>query len=99
MRGFLEFVRERGVVGLAVGFILGGSIAKLVTAFVTDLVNPVVGVFLGKVGGLKSMYLPIAGVRILWGDFVASLIDFFILAVVVYFSIKILRLDKLDRKK
>ena len=99
MRGFLEFIRERGVIGLAVGFILGGAIAKLVTAFVNDLVNPVVGIFLGKVGGLKAVYFQFAGVKVMWGDFVASLIDFLILALVVYISVKALRLDRLDKKK
>ena len=40
MRGFLNFIREQGVVGLAIGFILGGAISKLVAALVNDLINP-----------------------------------------------------------
>lgn len=38
MKGFIEFIREKGVVGLAVGFILGGAVAKVVAALVTDLI-------------------------------------------------------------
>jgi large conductance mechanosensitive channel len=43
MKGFLNFIREQGVVGLAVGFILGGSVSKVVTSLVTDIINPVLG--------------------------------------------------------
>ena len=45
--GFIEFIREHGVVGLAIGFVLGGAVAKLVTALVTDIINPFVGLVLG----------------------------------------------------
>ena len=40
MKGFLEFIRERGVLGLAIGFILGGSVTKVVSAFLADILNP-----------------------------------------------------------
>ena len=39
MKGFINFIREQGVVGLAVGFILGGAISKVVSAIVNDLVK------------------------------------------------------------
>ncbi|MCX6732284.1 MAG: MscL family protein [Candidatus Roizmanbacteria bacterium] len=99
MKGFIEFIREQGVMGLAVGFILGGAVSKLVTAFVNDLVNPIVGVFLGRTGELKKVFLQIGSSKILWGDFVSSFIDFAIIAFVVYFGVKILRLETLYKKK
>lgn len=99
MRGFIEFIREQGVMGLAVGFILGGAISKLVTSFVNDLVNPIVGIFLGRTGELKKVFLQIGSSKILWGDFVSSFIDFAIIAFVVYFGVKILRLEVLYKKK
>lgn len=99
MKGFLDFIREKAVVGLAVGFILGGAIAKLVTAFINDLINPILGIILGVAGGIKLAYIQIGPTKILWGDFVASLIDFTVIAFVVYFGVKILRLERLDKKK
>lgn len=99
MRGFIRFIREQGVVGFAVGVILGGSIAKLVTALVNDIINPVVGIFLGRVGQLRSAYLVVGSSKIMWGDFVNSFIDFSIIAFVIYFGVKILRLEKLDKKR
>ena len=99
MKGFIEFIREQGVVGLAVGFILGGSLQKLVTALVTDIVNPVFSVILGAAGNLKDMVLVVGPVKIMWGDFANTLIDFLVIAAVVYFGVKVLKLDKLDKKK
>jgi large conductance mechanosensitive channel len=99
MKGFLNFVREQGVVGLAVGFILGGAVAKMVTAFVTDLINPLVGIILGSAGNLKEAALKIGPAKFMWGDFISSLIDFLIIAFVVYFGVKLLKLDRIDKKK
>lgn len=99
MKGFITFIREQGVVGFAVGVILGGSVAKLVTALVNDIINPVVGIFLGRAGQLRSAYFAVGSAKIMWGDFINSLIDFAIIAFVVYFGVKILRLEKLDKRK
>lgn len=99
MKGFLNFIREQGVVGLAVGFILGGAVSKFVTAFITDLINPILGLILGMAGGLKDAYFSIGTIKFMYGDFVSSLIDFAVIAFVVYFSVHGLKLDRLDKKK
>jgi len=98
MKGFLDFIREQGVVGLAVGFILGGAVSKLVSAIVTDIINPILGALLGSLGGLKSAYFAIGSAKIMYGDLLSVLIDFIIIASVVYFGVKKLGLDKLDKK-
>lgn len=99
MKGFIEFIREQGVVGLAVGFLLGGAVSKFVTAFITDLINPILGVILGMAGGLKEAYFTIGTVKFMYGDFISSFIDFVIIALLVYFGVKALKLDHLDKKK
>lgn len=99
MKGFIEFIRSQGIVGLAVGFILGGSITKFITSFVTDIINPLVGILISRAGDLKSNYIPIGSAKIMWGNFISSFIDFIIIALVVYFGVKLLRIDKLDKKK
>lgn len=99
MSGFIEFIRKQGVVGLAVGFILGGAISKLVSALVTDIINPLLGIFLGRVDGLENASLNIGSAKILWGDFIGVFVDFLVIAVVVYFGIKMLKIDKLDKKE
>ena len=97
--GFLEFVREQGVVGLAVGFILGGAVSKVVSSLVKDIINPVLGIFLGATGSLSSYKLKVGSAEILWGSFLSVLIDFVVIALVVYFGVKKLKLDRLDKKK
>jgi len=99
MKGFLDFIREQGVVGLAVGFILGGAISKVVTSIVNDLVTPLLGVVLGSVSNLKDAYFKIGSAKVLWGSFINNMINFLVIALVVYFGVKILKLDKLDKKK
>lgn len=95
LNGFVDFIRTQGVVGLAVGFILGGAVSKVVSALVNDIVNPILGYLLGSTEGLKAMTLG----PILLGDFVAVVIDFLIIAAVVYFVVKGLGFDKLDKPK
>src|SRR5205814_5330819 len=82
--GFIGFVRERGVMGLAIGFVLGSSVQKVVTAFVTDIVNPFISVFLGRADNFKDFALG----KFMIGDFVSNLIDFLILALVIYLVFK-----------
>lgn len=99
MKGFLQFIREQGVVGLAVGFILGGAVSKLVTALVTDIVSPVLALGMNNIKNLKDAYLQIGAAKIMWGDFLNVSIDFLVIACVVYFGVKLLRLDRVDKKK
>ena len=96
---FLDFVRNHGVVGLALGIIIGGAVTKLVTSTVTDLINPIIGIFLGKLGNLNNLVIPVFDAKIFIGNFISALIDFFIIVAVVYFGIKKLGLEKLDKKK
>ena len=99
MKGFLNFIREQGVMGLAVGFILGGAISKVVSSLVTDIVNPLVGILLGFTENLQDASWWLAGSEVKWGHFIAVLIDFAIIAAVIYFGVHGLGLDKIDKKK
>jgi len=98
LKNFIEFVRSQGVIGLAVGFIMGGSIKEMVSSFANDIINPLVGVLISRAGDLKSNYIPIGNTKLMWGNFVSSFIDFIIIALIIYFGVKILGVDKLDKK-
>ncbi|MEI7497913.1 MAG: MscL family protein [Candidatus Falkowbacteria bacterium] len=93
--GFVQFIREQGVVGLAIGFILGTSINKVVTSLVNDIIQPSIGLLFGSGQELATMHYK----TIMFGRFIAGLIDFAIIAAVVYFGFKGLKLDRLDLKK
>lgn len=98
LTGFLDFIREQGVVGLAIGFILGGAVGKLVSALVDNIINPLVGLALGKVD-LVDKALTVGTATLKWGAFISTLIDFIIIAAVVYWGFKALGLNKLDKAK
>lgn len=98
MKGFLDFVRTQGVVGLAVGFILGGAVSTVVKSIVDDIVNPLIGILLGKAEGLMTATLTVAGATVKYGSFINALINFVVIAAVVYFGVKALRLENLDKK-
>ncbi len=98
MKGFINFIREQGVVGLAVGFILGGAISKVVSGLVNDIINPLLGALLGG-ANLDQLAWQVGANKVMFGAFINTTIDFIIIALVVYFGVKILKLDRLDKKK
>lgn len=99
MKGFLNFIREQGVMGLAVGFLLGGAVSKLVASLISDIINPTLSLILGFAGNFKDAYVSIGGVHFLWGNFVSTMIDLLVIAAIVYYGVKGLGLDRIDRKK
>jgi large conductance mechanosensitive channel len=103
LQGFTNFMREQGVVGLAVGLVLGTQIKSLVDSLVTNFVNPFLGLLLPGGGDLakKASHLSLHGKTQAfgWGAFLAQLIAFVFVAAIVYFGVKGLKLDKLDKKK
>ncbi len=92
---FTTFIREQGIVGLAIGFILGGAVSKVVASLVQDLIQPAIGLIFGSTEGLKALHLG----PIMIGNFLAVFIDFVIVSAVVYFFFKKLKLETIDKKK
>lgn len=101
--GFFAFVREQGVVGLAIGLVLGTQVKTLVDQLVLSFVNPLLGLVLPGQGTLveKTFHVSLGPktAGFLWGAFVGQLISFMTVAAVIYFVFKGLKLDKLDMKK
>jgi len=95
VRGFIDFIREQGVVGLAIGFILGTSINKVVASLVNDVIQPFIGLTFGSAEGLSGLHYK----SVMYGRFLSGLIDFGIIASIVYFGFKGLKLDRLDAEK
>ncbi len=108
LEGFMTFVREQGVIGLAIGLVLGGAVKTLVDSLVNDIIMPLVGIPLGSANGLKGLKWHVADqiidgktekVYLLYGNFLNLLLDFAVIAAVVYLVVKWLKLDRLDKKK
>jgi len=97
--GFMTFIKEQNVVGLAVGLILGTAASALVNSLINNVVMPPLGFLLGSAEGIRGLSFtmgttPAGEVAILrYGEFVNDLINFLVLALVVYCVVKILKFD------
>ena len=95
---FRDFIARGNVVDLAVGVIIGGAFGKIVTSLVNDIVMPPVGALLGGMdfAALKIVLKPadaahkVAEVAIGYGAFINTLVQFFIVAAVIFLIIRML---------
>jgi large conductance mechanosensitive channel len=95
-REFREFIARGNVIDLAVGVIIGGAFGKIVSSLVSDIVMPPIGLALGGVdfAAFKWVIKPgdpahkVAEVAISYGVFFNTLVQFLIIAVVIFLMIK-----------
>jgi large conductance mechanosensitive channel len=91
---FMDFLNKYGVVGLAIAFIIGGAAGRLITALVADLLMPIIAVLIPG-GEWRTTVFYAGPIKFLLGDFVGAMIDFIIIALVVYLLSKQLSKTKL----
>lgn len=93
---FKEFIARGNVIDLAVGVIIGTAFKEIVTSIVDDILMPAIGIIIGGIDftGLK---LEIGSATISYGNFIQNVIDFLIVAVCIFFFIKVI--EKITRKK
>src|SRR6185312_1049978 len=101
LKEFKEFAMKGSVVDLAVGIIIGGAFGKIVSSFVADVIMPPIGLVLGKVD-FSSLYINLSRTAypslaeakkagaptINYGLFLNNVIDFLIVAVAIFFMVK-----------
>lgn len=101
--GFTTFLREQGVVGLAIGLAIGTAAGDTVKKLVEGFIAPVVQFLVGSREGLETAvwHVELFGrsADFKWGAFVSSAIALLATALVIYWLIHILKLDRLDKKK
>lgn len=99
IKKFILFVRQQGVIGLAVAFVIGGAIQKVVAAFVTDILNPIVSIFLGQNSDFTKASFSIGRATFLYGDFLTNVMNFLIIAFAIYLLVNGIHADLLDKPK
>lgn len=101
--GFVEFIRTQGVIGLAVGLAIGTAAGDTVRKIVEGFINPVVQFIVGSGDRLAAAtwHVELFGRQadFAWGAALSSIITLGATALVIYWIIHILKLDKLDKKK
>ncbi len=100
---FKEFAMKGNVMDLAVAVIIGAAFGKIVSSLVNDVIMPVIGLIVGGIDftGLKIVLTPASGdvaeVAILYGTFIQTIVDFLLIALSVFFVVKVL--SKLKKKE
>ena len=103
--GFMNFIRQQGVVGLAIGLAIGTAAGASVKAIVDNLINPLVALITQGVNlnNLKWVLEKASNthpeVSIGWGAIISSLITLLATALVVYIGVHYAKLDRIDKKK
>ena len=109
LKEFKEFAMRGNVIDLAVGVIIGTTLGKIITSLVNDILMPLIGLLLGKVD-LRNLFITLSGekyatlaqaqeagsVTLNVGIFLNTIIDFLIVALVIFLLIR--QLNKLKKK-
>lgn len=105
LHGFANFIRTQGVVGLAVGLVLGGAVTVVVKSLIDNVVMPPLGLLLGSSEGLKGLTISLGKTAsgketaLHYGTFLNDFINFLVIALVIYLIVHVLGFDRLDKKK
>ncbi len=87
VKEFLQFLKNYQVIGLAIAVVIGGKVNDLVKALVDQIIMPFVGILVPG-GDWRAMVFTIGGAKFGIGIFLGSLLDFAIVAMVVFFIAK-----------
>lgn len=102
LEDFFDFVKRQGVVGLAIGLVVGVQVKALVDQIVASFINPLLGLVLPGRGSLadKTFALSVGDKQAVfaYGSFISVLISFLVVLFIVYFGVKALKLEKLTNK-
>ncbi|EKD53205.1 MAG: hypothetical protein ACD_61C00116G0006 [uncultured bacterium] len=96
LKGFREFILKGNVVDMAVGVVIGVAFGNVVSAFVKDLVTPLIGA-LGGTHDFSGISFTVNNSRFMVGDFINSLIAFLSVAAVIYFAV-VVPMNKIVKK-
>ena len=103
---FVNFIRQQGVVGLAVGLAVGAAAGAAVKQIVDEFINPIVGFIIGGIDLANLEWVIVnadvegeGGLTIGWGAILSALITLLATAFVVYCIVHFAKLDRLDKPK
>ena len=101
VREFADFIRDKGVLGLAVGIITGAAVTKTVSSIVDNILSPLIGAITGAAGNLSdfSYTVPFTEITFKYGAVIASLIDLVAVLLVVYLLFVKSPLNRIDKKQ
>lgn len=96
LQEFKAFAMRGNVMDLAVGVIVGGAFSAITTSLINDIIMPIIGIFVSQ-ASFADLTLQVGGAVITYGNFIQAVINFLIMALVVFCMVK--AVNKLSRKK
>jgi len=84
---FKAFILRGNVIDLAIAVVIGAAFGAVVTAFTTDIISPLLAAFGGKPDFSKEWILTVNGGKFLFGAFITAIINFLILAAIIFFFV------------
>ena len=87
LKEFKDFISRGNVMGLAIAVIIGGAFTAIVNSLVTNLINPLIGIFIGKID-LSDLVFKVGDATFKYGSFINAVINFIIIAFVVFLLMK-----------
>ena len=87
LKEFKEFVMRGNVLDLAVAVIIGGAFGKIISSLVNDILMPLIGLLLGGVN-FAGLSFTVGEAVVTWGNFVQAIVDFLIVAFVIFMIVK-----------
>ncbi|MDO4456549.1 MAG: large-conductance mechanosensitive channel protein MscL [Ligilactobacillus agilis] len=87
LKEFKEFISRGNVMDMAVGVIIGGAFTAIVKSLVDNLINPLIGLFVGSID-FSDWAFKVGSANFKVGSFINSVINFLIIAMVVFFLLK-----------
>ena len=95
LKEFREFAIRGNVMDLAIAVIIGGAFGKIITSLVNDVIMPLIGLMLGGVN-FSELAITVGNAVVKWGAFVQSIIDFIIIALVIFLLVRAMNRLKRD---
>ncbi len=100
LKEFKEFALKGNVMDMAIGVIIGGAFTAIVTAFTDDFITPLISILGGTEFGGKIPLPGPEGNAILWGDFISAVVNFLIVAIILFAMLKAMnKLMTIGKKK
>lgn len=102
VNGFVTFLREHAIVGLAVGFVVGAQSQAVVKQLIASFIDPAFQLFFGGARLSErtfTLHLWNNSANFGWGGMVYALLNLLFVLAIIYALIKLLKLDKLDKPK
>ncbi|MBC7408987.1 MAG: large conductance mechanosensitive channel protein MscL [Arcicella sp.] len=98
LKEFKAFITQGNVLDLAIGIIIGGAFGKIVTSLVDDIIMPIVGMLMGG-QDFSKLAITVGSANVKYGNFIQVVVQFLIVAYVIFILVKAANRAGLTEKK